>query len=189
MRKKIIAVIGDALISENSIKQYMAFETGKAIIDLGYRLQCGGLGGVMNAACMGAHASKNYTEGDTIGILPSFDIGLANEYVDIAIPTGLDMFRNTIVANASAVITVGGGAGTLCEVANAWTLKRLIIAYTNCEGTSQLCAGRRMDTRIRYPDISEDMVYPAKSIDQMIELLVKYIDKYSSYHTGITPLN
>ncbi|MDR0697240.1 MAG: hypothetical protein LBF68_06915 [Christensenellaceae bacterium] len=187
MRRKIIAVVGDASIDENSIKHRMAFETGRAIIDCGFRLQCGGLSGAMRSACMGAHASKNYKDGDTIGILPTFDINTANEFVDIAIPTGLDMYRNTIVSNASAVITIGGGAGTLCEVANAWTLKRLIIAYSNCEGTSALCAGRRMDVRIRYPDIPEDMVYPATTVDEAMKLLVKYIDKYTIYHTGITP--
>ncbi|MDR2266470.1 MAG: LOG family protein [Christensenellaceae bacterium] len=189
MKRKIIAVIGDALIDDDLVKQRLAFETGKAIIDAGYRLQCGGLAGVMRAACMGAHASANYKDGDTIGLLPSFDISLANEYVDIAIPTGLDMYRNTIVANASAVVAIGGGAGTLSEIANAWTLKRLILAYSNCCGASSKYAGCRVDARIRYPQIPEDKVYPVETADEVISFLAKYIDHYTVYHTGITPLN
>ena len=81
--KKIIAVAGNAIAPDDSVNFKLAFDTGRAIIDNGYRLQCGGLNGVMRAACMGAKSSPKYTEGDIIGLLPSFDPNTANEYVDI----------------------------------------------------------------------------------------------------------
>lgn len=109
--RKIISVIGDAVIEKESDKFRLAYETGKMLVDNGYRVQSGGMGGVMEAAFMGAHASEKYREGDTIALIPSFDIHEANKYADIVIPTGLDMMRNALVANASAVIAVGGGAG------------------------------------------------------------------------------
>ncbi len=183
--RKIIAVIGDASAEEGGHKFQLAFETGKKIIDLGYRLQCGGLNGLMRAACMGARASEKYREGDIIGILPSFDINRSNEFLDIAIPTGLDIYRNVIVANASAVIAIGGGCGTLCELSSAWTLKRMVLAYKNCEGWCSKVADTKMDTRVRYPDIPEDKVFGITSAEEIEDLFKKYLDKYDLYFDGI----
>ena len=58
MRRRIIAIVGDARIVEGDHKYRMAFETAKALIDNGYRIQSGGLKGVMEAAFAGAHASE-----------------------------------------------------------------------------------------------------------------------------------
>ena len=79
-------------------------------------LVCGGLGGVMEAACRGAKGGG----GTTVGILPGADRGEANEFVDVAIPTGLGEARNALVVRAAeALIAVGGGYGTLSEIALA----------------------------------------------------------------------
>lgn len=185
MRRKVVAVCGDALIEEGGKKFNIAFETGKALIDRGYRVQTGGGWGVMRAAFAGAHASEKYREGDTIGILPYFDRQNTNEYTDTVVATGLDMYRNLIVANADAVIVVGGGAGTLSEAAFAWTLKRLVIAYKNVDGWSAKIADTRIDNRIRYENIPEDRVYGAESAEEAVSILDKYIDGYTDYHKGI----
>lgn len=58
--RKIISVIGDAVIEKESDKFRLAYETGKMLVDNGYRVQSGGMGGVMEAAFMGAHASEKY---------------------------------------------------------------------------------------------------------------------------------
>lgn len=184
--RKIIAVIGDARIEEENTQKYeIAFEMGKSIIDHGYRLQCGGLGGVMEAACKGARSSDKYREGDIIGILPSFDINERNPYIDIPIPTGIDVYRNVIVANASAVIAIGGGSGTLCEIANAWALRRLLIAFNNCGGWASKVADTRMDNRVRYADITDDRVFGVSSPSEAIELINTRVDLYTDYHKGI----
>ncbi|HEY8389662.1 MAG TPA: TIGR00725 family protein [Clostridia bacterium] len=183
--RKTIAIVGDSNIDNDPKKQQIAFETGKILIDNGYRIISGGLGGVMEAAFKGAHASKKYKEGDTIGILPMFSPLDANEYADIIIPTGLDLYRNVIIANSSAaVIAIGGGAGTMSEITNAWALHRLILAYKNVEGWSAKVADTKIDQRTRYTGF-DDKVFGIETPEQAIEIINKYVDKYNIYHTGI----
>ena len=70
----------------------------------------------MEAACRGAKSGG----GTTVGILPGTDRSEANEFVDVAIPTGLGEARNALVVRAAdALIAVGGGYGTLSEIALA----------------------------------------------------------------------
>jgi uncharacterized protein (TIGR00725 family) len=77
---------------------------------------CGGLGGVMEAACRGAKAEG----GTTVGILPTDDRRAANPYVDVAIATGMGEARNALVVRAADVlVAVDGEFGTLSEIALA----------------------------------------------------------------------
>lgn len=184
-RRKIVAVVGDAKIEKGGLKYNLAFETGKALIDAGYRVQTGGLGGVMEAVCAGAKSSKNHKDGDIIALVPSFDVGEVNDYADIVIPTGLDVMRNALVANASAVVAIGGGAGTLTEMAFAWTFSRLVIGYENVGGWSAKLAGTKIDERDRYMEIEGDMVYPVKAPDEVVKILNENIEKYYKRHKGI----
>jgi uncharacterized protein (TIGR00725 family) len=79
-------------------------------------LVCGGLGGVMEAACRGAKSRL----GTTVGLLPGSDRGAANGWVDVAVATGMGEMRNALVVrSADAVVAVGGGWGTLSEIAFA----------------------------------------------------------------------
>ena len=184
-RRKIVAVIGNKKIEKGGVRETIAFEMGKALVDNGYRVQTGGLGGVMEAVLKGARASKNYKEGDTVALVPSFDTETANEYADVVIPTGIDMLRNALVANADAVIGVGGGAGTLCEYAFAWSLKRLVIAFENSGGWSEKLAGTRVDDTVRYESVAEDKVYAVSTPEEAIRYLQKYIGVYTTRHGGI----
>jgi hypothetical protein len=73
----------------------------------------------MEAACRGAHAEGGFT----MGILPGTNPEEGNRYLSFALPTGLGEARNALVASAGqAVIAVGGGMGTLSEI--AFALKR-----------------------------------------------------------------
>ncbi len=184
-RRKIVSVIGNRSIEKDGIRYKLAFELGKALVDNGYRVQSGGLKGVMEAVMAGARSSEHYREGDTIALVPSFDTETANEHADIVIPTGLDVMRNALVANAYAVIGVGGGAGTLCEYAFAWALDRLIIAFENSGGWSEKLANTRMDSDIRYEDIPEDRVYGVTEVADAIKILNENIDRYNKRHSGI----
>ena len=75
---------------------------------------CGGRGGVMAAASRGA-ASAGAT---VIGMLPGDDRSDANQWVTVAIPTGLGELRNgLIVRTVDVMIAIGGAYGTLSEVA------------------------------------------------------------------------
>ncbi|MCD1295285.1 TIGR00725 family protein [Methanocella sp. CWC-04] len=179
-RRHIISVIGDGYLPEGSQNYILAERLGRSLVDNGYRVLSGGLGGVMEAVSKGAKSSANYKEGDIIGILPGYDPGKANKHIDIAIATGLDHTRNAIVANGDAVVAIGGGAGTLSEISFAWILKRLIIAY-KVEGWSGELSGRKIDRTIRYEDMPEDRVFSVTSEQEVIELL-KNIPKYSKRH-------
>ena len=112
--KKFIAVIGGGECSPEEVRT--AEEVGCEIAKKGAILVCGGLGGVMEAACKGAHSQG----GVTIGILPGDSRHLANPYVTIPIATGIGFARNLIVVKSSqAVIAVGGSYGTLSEISHA----------------------------------------------------------------------
>jgi uncharacterized protein (TIGR00725 family) len=89
---------------------------GRELAARGAVVVCGGLGGVMEAACRGAKEGG----GVTVGILPGTDRAAANSFVDVAIPSGLGEARNALVVRAAdALVAVGGGYGTLSEIALA----------------------------------------------------------------------
>ncbi|MHA2255297.1 MAG: TIGR00725 family protein, partial [Candidatus Heimdallarchaeaceae archaeon] len=135
MVKPQIAVIGSGLLSDNRKEYALAKELGKGLIDEGYRILCGGLGGVMTAVCEGAKDSLNYSEGSTIGILPTMDKNQVNPFVDIIIATGLSIARNqVIIASSDLVVSISGGAGTLSELAFAWQLNKPIITLRDTGG-------------------------------------------------------
>lgn len=184
-RRKVVSVIGNRAVEEGSLRYELAFNMGKALVDNGYRVQSGGLGGIMRAVMKGAHASEKYREGDTVALVPSFDTEIANEYADIAVPTGLDVMRNALVANADAVIGIGGGAGTLCEYSFAWSFNRLVIAFENSGGWSEKLAGTRLDDVVRYENISDDKVYGVTTPEQAIKILNEKINLYTRRHQGI----
>ncbi len=99
---------------------------GRAVAKQGARVICGGLGGVMAAACRGAKSAG----GTTIGILPGLDPRDANEWVDIPIVTGLAEGRNLlIIYNANGIIALPGGNGTLSEIAFALKTNTPVIDF------------------------------------------------------------
>ncbi len=113
-KRKFIAVIGGGQPTAKEAK--LAEEVGRELARQGAILVCGGLGGVMEAACRGASAEG----GTTIGILPGDNRGAANPYVHIPIATGAGYTRNAaVVKSAQAVIAVGGSYGTLTEIGYA----------------------------------------------------------------------
>jgi hypothetical protein len=111
---KFIAVIGGSQASRKEIK--LAEEIGCELAKKGAILVCGGLGGIMEAACRGASSEG----GITIGILPGENRREANSYVQIPIVTGMGYARNVaVVKSAQAVIAIGGSYGTLSEIGHA----------------------------------------------------------------------
>ncbi len=112
-----VSVIGDGVCSAETAS--LAEEVGQHLGESGAVVVCGGLGGVMEAACRGAKAAG----GLTVGILPGRNRHDANPYVDIPIVTGLGDARNVVVVSSGqAVIAVSGGFGTLSEIGHALKL-------------------------------------------------------------------
>ena len=184
VRKPLIAVIGDAKLEAGSQKDRLAEEIGRSLVDAGYRVLTGGLGGVMEAASRGARSSMKYQPGDTVGVVPGHDPGEANAFVDIVLASGLDYVRNSIVAHADAVVAVGGGAGTMSEVCFAWIYKRLIIGM-RVEGWSGRIADQRVDDRIRYPNEADDRVFGADSADDVLRILADRLARFADHHRGV----
>ena len=113
-RRLIIAVIGGGQCSAN--EAVLAETVGRELAKRGAILICGGLGGVMEAACRGV-AIEN---GLSVGILPGDVPDAANPYVQIPIATGVGYARNmAVVESARAVISIDGDYGTLSELAYA----------------------------------------------------------------------
>jgi uncharacterized protein (TIGR00725 family) len=182
-RRPTIAVIGDAGVKPGSPVYDAARVLGALAVDNGYRIVTGGLGGVMEAACRGAHESSAYREGDTIGILPHDDPNHANPWVDIAIATGMNHTRNALVANAHAVVALGGGAGTLSEIAFAWTLRRLVVAL-DVPGWAARLAGAPLDQRTRYRDIPDDQIFLAEDPAAAVALIKERLPRYDRWGRG-----
>ncbi|MFH1416019.1 MAG: TIGR00725 family protein [Elusimicrobiota bacterium] len=124
--KKIVGVIGGARVEKEIYS--LARELGRKIAASGHILVCGGLGGVMEAACRGAHESG----GITVGILPGNSAATANPYVTIPVVTAMSHARNAIIVRtADILVAVDGKYGTLSEIALAKAIgKRVIGLYT-----------------------------------------------------------
>ena len=145
-----IAVIGGSRPGRAALDA--AFEVGRLVARAGAVLVCGGLGGVMEAACRGAREEG----GLTIGILPGGAAADANPWVDVPIATGLGYTRNALVVmNADAVIAVDGEYGTLSEIAYGkihgkkvvglatWEVKGVETAATPEQAVGMALAGLR----------------------------------------------
>ena len=142
-----VAVVGagscDASLST------LAEEVGRHLARRGAVLVCGGLGGVMEAACRGAKSAR----GLTLGILPSLERSEANRFVDVAIPTGLGEARNALVVRASdALIAVGGEFGTLSEIALALKAGKRVVGLRTWE---LLRAGRKVEAIVPAADAGQ----------------------------------
>lgn len=110
----IISVIGGSQAKPEHVA--LAEAVGRELAKRGAMVACGGLQGVMEAACRGAKEAG----GTTIGILPGRSAADANNYVDIPIVTTMGYSRNVIVVNTGqACIAIGGAFGTLSEIAHA----------------------------------------------------------------------
>ncbi len=157
-KKKIIAVIGGSQCSPQEAR--LAEEVGRELARRGVTLVCGGLGGVMEAACRGANSEG----GLTIGILPGESRQAANPYVQIPIVTGIGYARNVaVVKSAQAVIAISGSYGTLSEISHALQSGIPVIGLN----TWSLSKNGQQDNSIV---IAQN---PAEAVDKALNLAVK----------------
>ena len=157
-KKKIIAVIGGSQCSSQEAR--LAEEVGRELAKRGVTLVCGGLGGVMEAACRGASSEG----GVTIGILPGESRQTANPYVQFPIVTGIGYARNVaVVKSAQAVIAIGGSYGTLSEISHALQSGIPVIALN----TWSLSKNGQQDNSIILAQ------NPAEAVDKALNLAIK----------------
>lgn len=161
-RRLTVSVVGDARLDDpRRIAEARAL--GAALVDAGFRIVTGGLGGVMEAVCYGARHASGWTEGTIIGILPSYRHDDANPWVDVAIPTGMQLGRNVLVAaSGDVVVAYGGGSGTMSEIAVAWQLGRPVVAFGDA-GWAGRVAGSTLDGR------SDRPIPSCRTVEEVVE--------------------
>ena len=153
----IIAVIGGSEVSSQAAQ--LAEEVGREIARRGAVLVCGGMSGVMEAACKGASDAG----GLTIGILPG-DRREANPYVRIPIVSGVGYARNVaVVKSAQAVIAIDGSYGTLTEIGYALQSGIPIIGL----GTWEIAIDGKADKKVVRTENARD------AVDRAMELIQK----------------
>jgi len=143
-----------------------AYQVGLEVVRRGALLISGGLGGVMEAASRGAKDGGGFV----IGIVPQDDKRAANEFCNAVIATGIGFARDFLTAySADAIIIVGGGAGTMIEVAAAYQKGIPIIAL---KGTGGM-ADRLVDTYIDDRKIERILgeATPQKAVETALALI------------------
>ncbi len=107
-----VAVIGPREASDE--ERAMARRLGTRLAELGLTVLCGGRQGVMESVCLGVKEGN----GISVGLLPEDDWRKGNAYVTVPVSTGIGIARNALIARAAvAVVAVGGGLGTISEIA------------------------------------------------------------------------
>jgi uncharacterized protein (TIGR00725 family) len=131
--KTLIGVIGSKQCDEKTYA--LARDVGKRLAEKGFGVICGGMGGVMEAACKGVSEAG----GLAVGILPGDTPESANPYVGISVATGMGIARNVIIVkSAAAVIAITGGAGTLSEIAHCLQLGVPVIGLNSLDVSEQI---------------------------------------------------
>jgi uncharacterized protein (TIGR00725 family) len=121
----IIAVCGPGAPDAGPRALADAEAAGRVLGQAGATLVCGGLGGVMEAACRGAAQAG----GVTVGLLPGDDLHAANRWVAVPLATGIGELRNGLIVRAAQVVVAfRGGWGTLSEVTLARKMGRPVVA-------------------------------------------------------------
>jgi uncharacterized protein (TIGR00725 family) len=143
-----VAVVGPSEPHDDALLE-AARTVGAHLAEAGAIVVCGGVGGVMEAACRGAKQAG----GTTLGILGGVDRSEANPYVDIAVPTGLGETRNALVVRAAdSVVAVGGGWGTLSEIALAMRTGVPVVALDSWDVRAPAGADVARPTIVNDPD-------------------------------------
>ena len=124
-RGRQVAVIGSSRVEPGSEAARLAEEVGRLLAEAGVTLVCGGLTGVMEAACRGATEAG----GTAIGIVPGTDASDANPFCTHVVATGIGHARNlAVVSSGEVAIAIGGEWGTLSEIGFARALGRTVVA-------------------------------------------------------------
>lgn len=151
-RRLRIGVLGPHQCSDDEYK--MGLAVGREIARADAILMCGGLEGMMTAVAEGVKEES----GLSIGVLPGDNADSANQAIDIALPTGLGVFRNMLLVRmCDAVIAVRGRYGTLSEIAVALRLKVPVVGLK----TWELFRDGEKDTGIHTAQTPEEAVQKA----------------------------
>jgi uncharacterized protein (TIGR00725 family) len=135
-----------------------AYLIAQRFAQCGLSIVCGGRGGVMQAAARGAYEAG----GTVIGLLPENDDHAANAYLSVAIPTGMGEMRNALIARSClCLVSVGGGMGTLSEIAFGLKIEKAVFCL--------------------YPEFALPGATYVGSQDEAIEQVLRYLTTRSNF--------
>lgn len=171
MRKLQIGVIGSAgpeeyPLSKPKEKAYkVAYEIGKLIAIEKAILICGGKGGIMKEACRGAKQNN----GITVGVISGNTRNQANKFIDVEVVSGITNSgeESIIVSMSDGLIAIGGGSGTLQELALAYRNEKPVVAIKNITGWADKVANTYLDERELIK------IDPAETAKEAIDILLK----------------
>lgn len=174
MKKLQIGLIGSAGNEEypqkNSKREKLyklAEEIGKILAEKGVILTTGGKGGIMKFACKGAKS----VGGITVGIVKGKQRNTSNPSVDVEIVSGMEGCgeETMLILSCDGIIALGGGAGTLQELAIAYRNKKPVVILDTDYGWSSKLADSFLDERRNVKFIV------AKTPKQTVDILLKLI--------------
>ncbi|HVZ58447.1 MAG TPA: TIGR00725 family protein [Patescibacteria group bacterium] len=174
MKKKQIAVIGTGGSEEYPFSKpdpnayRFAYQLGQLIAEQNCILICGGMGGVMAEACRGAKEKG----GLTVGVIAGIKRNITNEYVDVEIVSGSMNCaeENLIISMSDGVIAIGGGAGTLQELAIAYRNKKPTVAIKDISGwAAKLAQKKYLDER--RTQLIGTAITPAEALTTLLKIL------------------
>ncbi|SJZ38058.1 TIGR00725 family protein [Selenihalanaerobacter shriftii] len=153
-----VGVIGKSGKISKEVKK-KAYQVGKEIALKKGILLSGGRDGVMEAVSKGAKEHGGFT----VGIMPGLTQEDANDYLDLALTTGLgfDIRSNVLIRSSDVVIMINGGNGTFNEVSSAYLLSKPVIVF---EGTGG------------WADKIKDITQEGKYLDKRKNIELKYED-------------
>jgi uncharacterized protein (TIGR00725 family) len=129
----------------------LAREVGYGLAKAGFTVVTGGEGGAMEAASQGAREGG----GMVVGVLPGSDRSRANVHADVTVVTGIGHARNlAVVASVDVLVAVGGGWGTLSEIALAGVVGRPVVVLAGW----RIGHVQRLPGEIHYAERPEEAV-------------------------------
>lgn len=139
------------------------------VAEKGATVVCGGKGGIMEATCKGAQKAN----GITVGVVSGNQRGTCNKYVMVEVVSGIINCgeESLIVSMSDALIVLGGGAGTLQEIALAYSNNKPIVTIKGLNGWGNKLANTFLDYRKRIKILA--IQTPEQAIDLVFNKLLK----------------
>jgi uncharacterized protein (TIGR00730 family) len=120
--KKVIGIYGSANTPPGTADYNDAYRLGEELAKAGYAVMTGGYSGTMHAISHGAAEVGGHVIGVTVGLFKERGL-VPNPFLheDVHLPTLAERL-NYLIVKPDAYVFLKGGAGTLSEMALAWSL-------------------------------------------------------------------